>query len=134
MEAINAFEKLKNRFALNDIYWLKHPESMEYTWEVLNPSIIRERIDIIYISKSLNDYVIESGIIPVHKTCSDHGIPFVHIRGFDIANRGPGLWKLNNELLSDKNYVTEMNNKIDKWLIEAERDLPDKIGVQWCSS
>ena len=84
VETINAFEQLKQRFMLDDIFRFKHPESQEYTWEVLNPRGIRERIGIIYTSSSLIEYVIDSGIITVHKTCSDHGIPIVYIRGLVI--------------------------------------------------
>ena len=41
-EAIVAFETLKNRFALFDSFRIKNPEKREFTWEVLNPTIIRE--------------------------------------------------------------------------------------------
>ena len=84
----------------------------------------------IYVSSSLTDYVIEAGIIPVHKTCSDHGIPYVIIKGYGIPSRGPGLWKLNNQLLLDTEYVAQMNNNISEWFTEAESDLPD-LGTQW---
>ena len=81
-EAINAFEQLKQRFSLTDVYRVKHPDKQEFTWEVLNPSIIRERIDMIFVSTSLTDYVSDAGIIPVFKTCSDHGIPYLEIKRF----------------------------------------------------
>ena len=61
-EAINAFEQLKQRFSLTDIYRVKHPDKQEFTWEVLNPSIIREHIDVIFVSTSLTDFVSEAGM------------------------------------------------------------------------
>ena len=85
-EAINAFEQIKQRFSLFDSYRVKNPNKREFSWEVLNPAIIRERIDIILVSTALQDYVTETGIIPAHKTCSDHGIPFVKIVGFGIPS------------------------------------------------
>lgn len=130
-EAIVAFETLKNRFALFDSFRIKNPEKREFTWEVLNPTIIRERLDIILVSNSLQDYVVETGIIPPHKTCSDHGIPFIKIAGFGIPSRGPGIWKFNNNLLNDSGFVSEMKENIPQWIFEAETDLPNKIGGQW---
>ena len=131
LEAINAFGQLKQRFALFDSYRLKNPNKQEYTWEVLNPEIIRERLDIILVSNTLQEYITETGIIPPHKTCSDHGIPYVKIVGFGIPSRGPGIWKLNNQLLSDSDYLSEMKVNIPKWLTEASTDLPNNIGKQW---
>ena len=130
-EAINSFEILKERFSLFDSFRVKNPNKKSFTWEVLNPLVIRERIDHIFVSRSLQNYVTEAGIIPPYKTCSDHGIPFIKLVGYGIPTRGPGVWKLNNELLSDPVYVSEMNNKIPQWLMEAERDLMDNLGGQW---
>ena len=48
-----------------------------------------------------------------------------------VSTRGPGVWKLNNSLLSEADYVSEMKEKIPKWCSEAEQDLPDNIGSQW---
>ena len=53
MQYINAFEDLKITFNLFDTYRTKNPFSMEYSWETLNPQIIRERIDTILASNSL---------------------------------------------------------------------------------
>ena len=130
-EAIHAFEKIKQRFSLFDSFRVKHPDKREYSWEVLNPTIIKERIDVIFISTSLQDYVTEAGIIPAHKTCSDHGISYVKIVGFGIPSRGPGLWKFSNQLLSDPSFLSEMKDKIPQWTNEAETDLIDNTGGQW---
>ena len=127
-EAINAFEQIKQRFSLFDSFRLKNPNKQEFTWEVLNPTVIRERIDVIFVSNSLQDYVTETGIVPAHKTCSDHGIPYVKIVRYGIPSRGPGIWKLNNSLLSDSSFVSEMKAKIPQWTAEAETDLPDNTG------
>ena len=110
---------------------LKNPNIQEFTWEVLNPAIIKERIDVIFVSNSLQDYVSETGIIPAYKTCSDHGIPYVKIMGFGIPSRGPGIWKFNNQLLEEPDFVSEMRDNIPKWLAEAAVDLPQNLGGQW---
>ena len=130
-EAINAFETLKQRFSLIDSYRVKNLDKVEFSWEVLNPQIIRERLDVIFVSNSLQDYITETGIIPPFKTCSDHGIPFLKIEGFGIPSKGPGIWKFNNQLLADSGFVSEMKENINRWIIEAETDLPEKTGGQW---
>ena len=130
-QAINAFDTLKIKFKLFDSFRLKNPNKREYSWETLNPQIIKERIDIIFISNALQDFVSETGIIPAHKTCSDHGIPFVKISGFGIPSRGPGIWKFNNLLLKDQCFTAEIKDKIPAWTLEAEVDLPDNSGAQW---
>ena len=130
-EAINAFDRLKQRFSLIDSYRVKNPDKIEFSWEVFNPQIIRERLDVIFVSNSLQDYITETGIIPPYKTCSDHGIPFLKIEGFDIPSRGPGNWKFNNQLLSNLGFVSELKEKIPQWLVEAEIDLPDNLAGQW---
>ena len=54
--AINSLLGLQDRFNLQDIFRVKHPELRKYSWECINPSIIKERIDIIYTSQNLQDY------------------------------------------------------------------------------
>ena len=125
-DAITAFDQLKQRFSIFDSYRLKNPNRQEFSWEVLNPAIIKERIDVIFVSNSLQDYVSETGIIPAYKTCSDHGIPYVKIMGFGIPSRGPGIWKFNNQLLEESDFVSEIRDNIPKWLTEAAVDLPQK--------
>ena len=130
-KAINAFDDLKMKFKMFDTFRVKKPLKREYSWETFNPQIIRERIDVIFVSNSLQDYVTETGIIPPHKTCSDHGIPYVKIKGYGVPSRGPGVWKLNNALLNEKSYVAEMKEQLPLWITEAEQDLPENIGSQW---
>ena len=90
---------MKSRFNLVDTFRLKNPITQELSWKVLNPSVIKERIDVIFASNSLQDYITDAGIIPSYKTCSDHGIPFMNIKGHGVPSKGPGVWKFNNTLL-----------------------------------
>ena len=57
-EAIVAFDRLKQRFSLFDSFRVKNPDKQEFTWEVLNPSIIKERLDIIFVSNSREDNIV----------------------------------------------------------------------------
>lgn len=84
---------MKTRFDLIDTYRVNNPFLKDFSWEVLNPKIIKERIYLIFASNSLQNYITESGIIPPHQTSSDHGVPFIKIKGHGIPTRGPGVWK-----------------------------------------
>ena len=55
--AIHAFETMKQHLELFDSFRNINPLKRVYTWETLNPSIIKERIDILYVSNSLQDFV-----------------------------------------------------------------------------
>ena len=128
--AINSFLGLQERFDLQDIYRVKNPESRKYTWTVTNPQIIQERIDVMFTSKNLHEFIVESEIIPPFKTCSDHGIPYIKIKGFGIPSRGPGIWKFNNALLQEEDFVYEMRQHIPLWVKEAQEYLEGR-GDQW---
>ena len=130
-QAINAFETMKQNFCLFYTFRVKNPLKKSFSWETLNPLIIKERIDVLFASNSLQDFITETGIIPVHKTCSDHGIPYIKIQGYGIPSRGPGIWKFNNSLLKDSTFVSEVKNQLPTWTREGERDLPDDSGQQW---
>ena len=52
-QAINAFETLKDKFNIFDSFRLKNPYKREYSWEILNQQIIKERFDIIFVSNTL---------------------------------------------------------------------------------
>ena len=100
-------------------------------WPIWDNLIIRERLDVIFVSNSLQDFITETGIIPPYKTCSDHGIPLIKIEGFSISTRDRGIWKFSNQLLSDTGFVSEMKEKIPEWINEAETNLPENKGSQW---
>ena len=83
------------------------------------------------MSTNLQEFITEADIIPRFKTCSDHGIPFIHIKGFGVPSRGPGLWKFNNALLEEKEFIHDMNNNIPNWINEARQERDQNLGGQW---
>ena len=97
--------------SLKGTYLPSGGQSVANFWPIWDNLIIRERLDVIFVSNSLQDFSTETGIIPPYKTCSDHGIPFIKIEGFGIPTRDPGIWKFNNQLLSDTGFVSEMKEK-----------------------
>ena len=41
-----------------------------------------------------------------------------HITG---VNKGPGLWKFNNLLLGDDDFCQQLNDKLDKVIVESKK-------------
>ena len=68
--------------SLKGTYLPSGGQSVANFWPIWDNLIIRERLDVIFVSNSLQDFITETGIIPPYKTCSDHGIPFIEIEGF----------------------------------------------------
>ena len=48
-----------------------------------------------------------------------------------MPTKGPGIWKFNNTLLNEQDFVAEMDVCIPNWIQEAESDLPHDTGSQW---
>ena len=95
------YDDLKTTFRLLDVWRRLHPNSREFTWFNSDMSI-GSRLDKFLISKDLFQPSFLCDITPC--PLSDHDfVSFV----FDIPEcikHGPGVWKLNNSLLSDEKF------------------------------
>ena len=69
--AINEIKSMKERFGLIDILRAKHPFSEMFSWEMLRPTIIQERLDYLLVTKNLENSITNACILP--KSFSDHG-------------------------------------------------------------
>lgn len=67
------------------------------------------RLDIFLISNSLSNLVENCSIKPGYR--SDHSIVLLELK-FNPFTKGRGLWKFNNTLLSDKEYVVKVKDII----------------------
>jgi hypothetical protein len=130
-QAINAFETFKEKSNVFDSFRQKIQTNVNIVGKLSTLKLLKNELMLFLVSNALQDFVTDTGIIPAHRTCSDHGIPFITIWGFGIPSRGPDIWKFNNKLLEDESFKTEMQNKIPIWTLEAEIDLPDNTGAQW---
>ena len=92
-----------------DPYRELYPDKRRYTWRKKSP-LKQSRLDFFLISDvllpSLKDSYIESSYR------SDHSIIVLHLV-FNDFKRGKGLWKFNNSLLSDQEYLDTINVKIE---------------------
>ena len=93
-------------FDLVDILRLRRPRLQKYTYET-EALKVRSRIDFFLVAKNLTRYVKKSEIHP--SIAPDHFAIYLLLSWTSEISRGPGLWKFNNTLLGDADYVTKIH-------------------------
>ena len=100
--SVGIVKEFMNQANVVDIWRELNPEDRRYTWHKTNPTMVFVRLDYILLSKTLIPFVSSTKILPSYLT--DHALPCLTLKTVKQA-RGPGFWKLNTELLRDKEYV-----------------------------
>ena len=95
---------------LLDYYRVLNPEKKVFTWRKKTP-FKQARIDYILISESLSNIVEKFSIKPGYR--SDHSIVLMELK-FNSFERGRGLWKFNNSLLTDPIFIEKVKDTIQK--------------------
>ena len=106
---------------LCDIWRVKNPDIRRYSWYKCKPTLLASWIDFAVMSKGM--------IGECKNVCYMTGLQTDHLAFFMVLKfveneRGPGYWKLNTQLLRDKQYVSMMNELISNVLIESKAMLP----------
>jgi len=102
LKAREKVSQMMESLDLLDIWRIKHPERREYTWQSSKHHTQRGRLDFYLISKDVAALVKKCSIKEGYK--SDHKLVCLELDKLEWK-RGKGFWKLNVDLLSDKNYV-----------------------------
>ena len=100
---------IMDHFSLKEIWRERFPDKLEYSWFKRGNILKASRIDYALISAGIDQKV--ENCTYVGATHTDHRALLVVI-DLNYVERGKGFWKFNNLLLSDKNYVTLMNQKL----------------------
>ena len=119
--------ELKNTFDLVDMWRQKHPNAPGFTWS--NASLkIQCRLDYFFASRNMQHLITDCQIIS--NIFSYHSALQLYINpGEKEVKRGPGFWKFNNSLLTDKENIELVTKSIPTFLSKYE-DLTDK-GLFW---
>ena len=110
--SINKLIELNEMFDLCDIW--RNPKKRKYTFRQKNLSgIIQRRLDYIFISQNFQEYVKKSDVLNALST--DHSPVFCSISKRNELNKGKGrgLWKFNNSLISNTDFVKQMKQLIE---------------------
>lgn len=106
-KATDKIIELIEELGMVDIYREQHPENRRYTWRRSNP-VKQARLDFFLISDNLLPSIHYSNIEPGYRT--DHSLHLIALK-FNEFRKGKGLWKFNNSLLHDLDYL-ELINKL----------------------
>ena len=101
--------EIKENFNLIDPFREANPKLRRYTWRKKTP-LKQARLDYFLISENLLSSIDKCVIESSYR--SDHSMVALHIN-FTQFIKGKPLWKHNNSLLSDINYLKTMNDKIN---------------------
>ena len=117
----NSFKKIleiKESYNLYDPFRETYPSLKRYTWRKKSP-LKQACLDFLLISEALLPSVNKSSIEASYR--SDHSMIILDI-SFIQFQKGKPLWKHNNSLLHDKDYIKLINEKIDE--IKRQYALP----------
>ena len=127
-KSIAKFIELKEKFDLCDIWRIRKPKTKRFTFHQKHvSSLIQRRLDYIYISNSMEFSVKNTDVLAPLLT--DHSpIKFSCFKN-EESNRGRGLWKFNNSLIENEEYVLQMKKFILDTLNElfTENILDDQV-------
>ena len=111
-----------------DVWRVLNPEISRYTWRNNAVTGLKQsRIDYWFVPTSLIYKTKQCNIKTAPFT--DHNLIEIGISLNNTATKGRGLWKFNNQLLSDKEYVNRINKIIEDYTKE-NMNVSNK-GVLW---
>ena len=89
-----------NKHNLIDIWREHNPDGQQFTWHSSNSSK-GARLDMFIVSSHLSSICSNIQIVPGYRT--DHNMISMDLQ--TVESRGPGLWKFNESLLKDEEYI-----------------------------
>ena len=107
---------------LFDIWRLKNPKKSSFTWHSRSKPIKQSRLDYFLVSSDIGDICHKTSITPGYRT--DHSMISIEIR-FTQQKSGRGLWRFNNSILRDIEYVNEVKQCIRKTLSQYKTKNPE---------
>ena len=109
IKAQKKVSELKTELDMVDIWRIQNPDSRKFTWR--GPRGKMSRLDYFLISSDFEPFITKSDIGISYR--SDHSPVSLSFK-FHNQTRGKGVWKFNNSLLYDKDYVKEIKNCINE--------------------
>ena len=110
INAKNKFVSICNKHNLVDIWRQQNPRAKEFTW-FTHARNKGSRLDMFFVSNHLSRMCSDIHIRPGYRT--DHNIITMCLQAGE-SQRGPGLWKFNESLLNDENYIDTVNDCISR--------------------
>jgi exonuclease III len=128
-EYIKAWKATCNDYNLLDIWRTLNPDKRRYTWRqgktALN--LKQSRLDYWLISNHMIYELTKVDIEPGFR--SDHSLIEINFKSNVTSERGPAYWRFNSNLLTNTEYTTYMNNRIEE-LLQKHNEIDDP-GLKW---
>ncbi len=103
-------------FNLIDSWRILYPDVRRYTWHARG---LASRLDYLFISEHLLN--VNNTVNINVRLFSDHSILQASFEISSGQERGRGIWKFNNTLLHDQEYVKEIKSLIETTSINCKR-------------
>ena len=108
----------------SDIWRCRNPEKRTYTYQRSKPTHRGSRLDYIIVETSMEAWVSKVEIIPGFRT--DHSAVRIDMNPYEIK-RGRGMWRLNNQILYETEYVQHINEVLkNSEMLSVELDPTEK--------
>ena len=113
--------QLKEKFSLCDIWRFRNPKVKRFTFRQHHKSgFIQRRLDYFFISNNIQEIVKDSDILAAFST--DHLLVIFSLLFKKDKNRGKGLWKFNNSLTANDEFVDKMKIYIKDILENMDKE------------
>ena len=110
-KSLYQLKSLMSSYNLIDIWRIRNPTLRQFTWRRKTPQQMG-RIDFFLVSDDIQSEVKSCEFL--FPLSSDHSPVKLKMLSISTDTRGRGYWKFNNSLLEDKQFVSEMKNKINE--------------------
>lgn len=127
---VGSIQNVLDSCALVDSWRMVNPKTKEFTWQRCNPFTAR-RLDYVFVSKKFVDKCCSAKHVDVANT--DHRMVCIDIDCSE-APRGPGYWKLNNNLLKDDKFVILINETLEQTVAVYRAKCNPKLLWDVCKS
>ena len=128
--AVSKLIELKESLNLCDIWRIRNPKSKAFTFRQRHfPGILQRRLDYLFVLNNIQESVKNVKILNALST--DHSLLFCPVLNLTNISGGRGLWKFNNSLISNNNFVDEIKRLIQKFIFGSEIDTYLTDQVKW---
>ena len=128
--SISKLIEIKEKMDLCDIWRIRNPKKKSYTFRQQHFSgLIQRRLDYIFLSLSFQELIQKSEFLNAFST--DHSPVFCSIEACSQFEKGSGLWKFNNSLLLNEEFVAKLKDFLVKTKEELNKNSELNEQIKW---
>lgn len=129
-KVVQTFNDFIDSCNLTDVWRQANIGKKQFTWKRQHPYIAR-RLDYLLCNDIATGKCLDTQIVPFAK--SDHDVVLVEIEPCPYS-KGPGYWKMNNNLLKDPAYVEMINEILSKVVADCRNIVNPQVLWDYCKA